>query len=498
MPNKERPVVRSKKSKSRKVRRGDSISTLEPSLVSLFRLVERKGVQPALEHYPAMAYQLAAIQHMQRTFGNAAVQRYLVSLSTTEEQSVKKTPSLMGASSALQRQKGTAQGKKEPAGEKGEGSKEAAAKEPAFDLDKWISKEVYDLVKSQVGESKLNEYAKSLAKKAGELLVKQMEGVTTPGNMVEKEMHKVIGELFTADVKKATLEIMKSPAGAKLKELILQQARQDPGSVIGLVLTALAFAAASNADIPTIELQKKLGKGYEVKAKAELGKFQDIALKELKLGISYSAKDFQANISGSYSGEKKKKLSLSMREAAAETEEEKKFKSNPNVSSSGDITFDFDLKSFGMKTTYLYGGPKQWMGVWEFRLGEKNYYWAPKVVLGPDQKLTFALGNQFNSDSLQFYSAVFPGKDETSLSHYLKLDKPFGAEGLSVEASLRYQVNEPKVTGAKLAGQYKLLEKPPGHPFPVVYLKFEGAYQAAGPGKPKPDFSGLVVIWGSW
>ena len=304
--------------------------------------------------------------------------------------------------------------------------------------------------------------------------------------------------MFSADVRKAALEIMKSPAGDKLKQRLLQQAYQNPASVIGLVLTALAFAAASNADIPTIEIQKKLGKGYQAEAKAELGKFQEIALKELKLGISYSGNDFGAKISGSYSGEKKKKSLLSMREEAAETEEEKKFKSNPNVSSSGEMTLDFDLKSYGLKTTYLYGGPKQWMGVWEFRFGGKNYYWAPKFVLGPDQKLTFALGNQFISDNVQFYSSLFPGKDKTSLSHYLKLDKPFGAEGLSVEASVRYQVNEPKVMGAKLAGQYKLLEKPPGHPFPVVYLKFEGAYQAAGPDKPKPEFSGLVVIWGSW
>jgi hypothetical protein len=256
----------------------------------------------------------------------------------------------------------------------------------------------------------------------------------------------------------------------------------------------LAYAAASNADIPTIDIQQKLGKGYELAAKAELGKFQAIALKELKLGISYSSKELDAKISGSYSGEKKK-FSLAMREAAPEME---KIKSDPDITSSGDLTLDFSMNKFGLKTTYLYGGPKQWMGVWEFRLGGKNYYWAPKVILGPDQKLSFALGHQFKTDVYQFYSAVFHSTDETSLSHKLKLDKPFGAEGLNVEASIRYRLNEPKITSAKLSGQYKLLEKAPGHPFPVIYLKFEGAYQAAGIGQPKPDFSGLVVLWGVW
>lgn len=430
MPKKERLVVRSRKNKSRKARRASPELTQETSLISLFRLVDRKGVQAGLDRYPGMAYQLAAIRHMQQTSGNAAVNRYLLSQPAKEAGTGSKKQTFQGAGSSLQRQKGAAGGKTAPeASEKEPGAKEASSKEPAFDLDKWISKEVYDLVKSQVGELKLSEYAKSLAKKAGELLIKQMEGMTSPSNLVEKEFHKVIGDLFAKDVQKATLEIMKSPAGEKLKGLILQQAYKDPASVIGLVLTALAFAAASNADIPTIDIQKKLGKGYQVEAKADLGKFQEIALKELKLGISYSANDIGAKISGSYSGEKKKKSLLSIREEAGETEEEKKFKSNPNVSSSGEMTFDFDLKSYGLKTTYLYGGPKQWMGVWEFRFGGKNYYWAPKFVLGPDQKLTFALGNQFISDNVQFYSSLFPGKDKTSLSHYLKLDKPFGAEG---------------------------------------------------------------------
>jgi hypothetical protein len=463
------------------------------SWVSLCRLVELKGSQPAYYHYPVLAHQQAAIQHMQQICGNAVVQRYLENLLKSDEYTRKKNLALLRSSGLVQRQK--ASGENEPPGAaKGEKTPKNSPKEPSFNLDKWLSGKEYEIVKSAIGESKLKEYAKSLSKKGGELLVRQMEGIKSPGDMVEKEIHKLIGDLFANDVQKVAEEIMNSPAGVNLRRLILQQAHQQPASVIGMVLTALAFAAASNADIPTIDIQQKLGKGYQLSAKAELGKFQAIALKELRLGISYSSKELEAKISGSYSGEKKK-FSLAMREAVPEME---KIKSDADVSSSGDLTLDFSMDKFGLKTTYLYGSPSQWMGVFEFRLGGKNYYWAPKIILGPDQKLSFALGHQFKTDIYQFYSAIFHTTDETSLSHKLKLDKPFGAEGLNVEASIRYRLNEPKITSAKLSGQYKLLEKAPGHPFPVIYLKFEGAYQAAGLGQPKPDFSGLVVLWGSW
>jgi hypothetical protein len=492
MPDKERQVLIRKKKRRRRALSGVYTSLPESSLVSLYKLAEPKGSLPTYYRYPAMAHQQAAIQHMQQICGNAVVQHYLESLPRRDECKSKKKLALPSSSGQLQRQK-ISRENEPPEVEKKENPK-TSPKEPAFNLDRWLSSKEYQMVKGLMGESKLNEYAKSLSKKGGELLVTLIEGIKSPNDMVEKEFHKLIGDLFAKDVQKATLEIMSSPAGQKLQKLILQQAHQQPASVIGMTLTALAFAAASNIDIPTIDIQQKLGKGYELAAKAELGKFQAIALKELKLGISYSSKELEAKIFGTYSGEKKK-FSLAMREAAPEMEN---IKSDADVSSSGELSLDFSMNKFGLKTTYLYGSPKQWMGVWEFRLGGKNYYWAPKVILGPDQKLSFALGNQFTADVYQFYSAIFHTTDETSLSHKLKLDKPFGAKGLNVEASIRYRLNEPKITSAKLSGEYKLLEKAPGHPFPVIYLKFEGAYQAAGIGQPKPDFSGLVVLWGSW
>lgn len=178
MPKKERLVVRSRKNKSHKARHASLEPIQETSLISLFRLVDRKGVQPVLDRYPGMAYQLAAIRHMQQTSGNAAVNRYLLSLPANEAGTGQKKPAFQGPGNTLQRQKEAVGSKTAPTvGEKEPGAKEASVKEPAFDLDKWLSKEVYDLVKSQVGESKLNEYAKSLAKKAGELLLKQMEGI---------------------------------------------------------------------------------------------------------------------------------------------------------------------------------------------------------------------------------------------------------------------------------------------------------------------------------
>ncbi|RPI80951.1 MAG: hypothetical protein EHM41_21655 [Chloroflexi bacterium] len=483
----ERKILRKRQSLRRSKRRKQSAddSTNELITPQIQRLIEKHQGKNILATLPNPSLQMAFLDHIQKTAGNTAAQRYLSG----------RTVGTANPYRDRQEQKGMIQRQK-PSGEKGGEAEAAGEKAAPFNFDQWLSGKVYEIVKEQLGEDILRGYAKDLAKKAGSLLLEQVNEVNSEADFIQKAQNKLLSEVFSSEVTKAVNEILKSPAGMKVKELILKQANQEPASVIGMILTALAFMAANNADIPTIELEKKFGKGFSVQAKADLGKFQEIALKQVKLGIGYSSQKFQTSLSGVY--REKPLAKLSMRDEALQTQEEIKFKTDPNLSSSGEISFDFNVKSHGLKTTALFGGPNKWMGVWEFRLGEKNYYWSPKIVLGPDQKLSFSLGHQFISDSISIYSAIKPTGGQVSMGHYLKLDKPFGAEGLSVEASLDYRMDEPKLNLARLSGQYKLLEGKPTSLIPVVVLKVEGKYQAAGPTMPKPEFAGYIVVWGSW
>ena len=472
-----------RQSKRRKQTANDPISEL--SMPQIQRLIANHQGKNVLNILPNPSLQMAFLDHIQRTAGNTAVQRYL-------------SGRTIGAAKPYrdrQEQKGIVQRQK-PHGEKGGEAEAAGEKAASFNFDQWLSGKVYEIVRDQLGEDKLKSYAKDLAKKASSLLMEQINEASSEADFIQKAQNKMLSEVFSGEVNKAVTEILKSPAGEKVKGLILQQAKQEPASVIGLILTALAYMAATNADIPTIELEKKFGKGFSVQGKADLGKFQEIALKQVRLGIGYSGQKFQTSLSGSYS--EKPPAKLSMRDEALQTQEETKFKTDPSLTSSGELSFDFNLKSHGLKTTALFGGPNKWMGVWEFRLGEKNFYFSPKIVLGPNQKLSFSLGNQFISDSISFYSALKTTDEQVSMGHYLKLDKPFGTEGLSVEASLDYRMDEPKVNLARLSGQYKLLEGKPTSLIPVLVLKVEGKYQAAGPSMPKPEFAGYIVVWGSW
>jgi hypothetical protein len=493
MPQRAKLELTGKENKPHNVGRASLNNRHDPAQVSLLPLKEISNLSGVYSPFSHSA-RIEALQQLQQTSGNTAVQRYLLNLYNRQnllESQDQRTSS--NNLSLVQSQKGApgSQGKAE------EKTEEGGAKTSSFNLDKWISTQVYDLVKEQVGKDKLNEYANDLGKQAWQLLIKQLEGLSSTQDMVDKQVYKDLGEVFGKNIESAAQEIMKSPAGVRLKTMLLEQTRQNPASIIGLVLTALAIAAVNNVDIPTISLKQNLGKGFHLETKAELGKFREMALKQVKLGIGYSSSSFQTSLSGGYVGEKQKPSLLSMRTAAAATKEEIKLMTNPNLTSTGEMTFDFSIKNISAKASLLYGGPKQWLGVWEFKLGEKYSYWAPKFVVGPDQKVTFSLGYQFMLDNFALFSAVFPEGRKTQMSHYLNIENPFGTKGLKIEGSLRYQVQEPKILGAKLTGQYKLLEKSPSHPFPVLYLKIEGAYQAAE-GKQKNDFSGLLVLWGSW
>lgn len=422
---------------------------------------------PGSDHLPSGAIQNAAILQMQRRSGNASVGRYL-------------------SEQAIQRQEEVSEGS----------GKEGGKKKATSDLDQWLSGELYNLVKEQLGDAKLKEYAKKLSQTATDQLLTQVKGVGSVDEFTNKIVVDQIGKSLAGDLNKAVNELLSSPEGQKVKQAILDKSKKDPAMVVGMILVALGAMVASNAEIPELEKTLDLGKGFKAGAKVNLGKFQDISLKKLQASFSYTGQYFQASVSGGYTGEKGKAAFTGKAEAKAGTEEVE-FSSAASIEKGGNLKLDFrqalNLKNFGLVAGPSYETSKGWSGVLQLKIGDKYSYLTPKVVIDQDGKATVELGHTFTNDMITL-ATTLQGKG--IMSHKLDLKNPFGAEGLSVSANLAYSLNDLKITSAGIAGQLKLSEGGKNKAIPVLLLKFEGKYQAAGPDKPQPDVQGQVLLEG--
>jgi len=425
-----------------------------------------------------------SILAMQHASGNSAVQRYL---------------SDHGQDLRLQ-----------PEEEKGEKPK-GEAKSPGFDIDQWLSSQVYDLVKSQLGDAKLKEYAAKVAKSGADLLMSKVSGATSAADLASQVPVETLGKWLADDITKAVVEILASPAGVKAKQAILTQAKTDPGSIIALSLAALTAAALANAEIPELDKKFDLGAGFSGQAGANLGKFQDIALKHVKLGLSYSSKYFRASTSGEYTGEStpavgkqtaQQPAGFSAAAEAATGPKEVEFKSGVSVNPSGEFKLDIgpsiDLKKFGLTATATYAAPKGWLGVGQLRLGTKSNYWMPKLTVNNDGKLNFELGHQFKTDLLVLSSTLKHAGGSTSMAHKIDFNKMFGSEALKLSASIHYNLEEPQITAAKFSGDYKILEGDKDKGAPYLLVKIEGSYQAPTPDKKKTEYQGMLLLEGRY
>ena len=484
-----------------KKQRNNRLGATEPAHVQPFvpisKLVEGNRQGHGLPDYPSTrSLSRAAVLKMQQSGGNTHVQRYLSNCPSAKHRGW--AAGNAGQGQYLQRQ--PAPGKK-TAGEAVPEESKPGGKKAAFDVDKWLSGAIYDLVKTELGEDKLKEQAAKLVGKATEALMTQISGVSSTADFVQKASVEQLGKLFTADVNSAVTELLSTPAGKKVKQIILDKVKADPAFVIAMLMVALQAAVVSNAEIPELDKQLELGAGFKVEAKANLGKFRELSLKYLKLGLSYSSKYFQAGLAGTYTGEGSKVGFGGKAEVAVGTKEIN-FKSDASVESEGRLKLNvgpvIDLKKFGLTATASYESSKGWKGVGQARLGDKYHYWAPKLIVGADGKLSFELGHQFKLDAFSLSTTLSTGKGGTSLAHTLELKNPFGTEGLNLAASLHYRLDDPAIKAAKLSAAYEILGREKSKTSVYLLLKAEGNFQAPGTDQPKSKFQGLLILEGRY
>ena len=180
-------------------------------------------------------------------------------------------------------------------------------------------------------------------------------------------------------------------------------------------------------------------------------------------------------------------------EAALGTKEAK-LKADLNLSSDGSLKLNvgpaLDLKLFGLSTVAAVD-PKGWEGIGKLRLGSKAHYLAPKVTVGSDGKLAFEFEHKFARDMLTLSSKLSSGEKGTSLSHTVGLKDVFGVGGFDVKAAVKYRVDDPRFTSAKVSGEYTLLKGGKGSP--KLMLILQGSYQAGGANKAE-EAKGFVLL----
>ena len=434
----------------------------------------------ALYRYPAPAHatnrslRQASLLQLQQHYGNAWVQRHL-------------------ADGSLQREE-------EKKGEQAENTGSQQEEKKGFNPGEWVSGQVYDLLKEQLGEAKLKEYAKQIAGKATELLMEQVQGATGEQDVIEKARMKDIAAALSKDLAQVVQGILQSPQGKALQEALLSQTKQDPGFAIVMVILGLAGMVAANADIPKLDKTIKLGAGFSASGKADLGKFRDIVAKQVQVGLNYTSEYFRAGVQGGYKGEGEQKGFY----AGANAEVGKdavEFKTDFNIFQNGEFKLNaqnaLDFKKLGLTTGVSYSNIKGWKGVGEFRLGEKTHYLSTKVEVAGDGKVGLHFDHKFVHDLVVLSNSLKLEGNKTSYVSEAQLKNLFGTEGFNVGANMIADLNHPSVRELGLKADLKLLGDPKDANKPTLFLNFNASYLAGKDGK-KDGATGFLFLRGQF
>ncbi|MEZ4868519.1 MAG: hypothetical protein R3C14_44730 [Caldilineaceae bacterium] len=333
-------------------------------------------------------------------------------------------------------------------------------KDKGFDLDQWLQSAIYNLVKEQLGEEKLQTHAKAVVDKAVAALMAQVRDATSEADFVQKAQINQIGTILAGDLKRIAAELLKSPDGQRARQAILKVAKDDPGLVIILALLGVAAAAAANADIPEFKREFNIGAGFKASGQAKLGKFQALALQHLQAGLSYTSKYFAASLQGSYTGEGEKSGFGANAEATIGTKE-LKLKTQAVVLPDGNYQLSLrpmlDLKQLQGSVGATWDAQKGLMGEAQLTLRDKDLQMTVAGTIDQDGKLT--------------------------LKPSLKVQKLFGIKPLSADLSLQVTPGADPAPKGNLAIKYETAG---------VNLQLSGTLQPTDP----VAHTGSTIIFG--
>ncbi len=397
---------------------------------------------------------------MQRRYGNAAVQRYL-------------SRNGQGGNRATLQRAPKKQAKKEQTS----GGK---PKDP-------IHNKIYELVKEELGEAKLKKHAASISEAAAKALIDLMKDADSEDDFIKKAQTKLLGKVLKDDIQKSVTELLNSPEGKNLRGKILHAFKTEPNVAVGAVLVGLAAAIAANAPAK-LDLDGKLGKsGVKWAGKADLGKLRAFSINQIKAGLSYSGKEYGANVSFDYTGEQDKGGDKK-EPAKATTSATLDFKQGSMKTDLGPVV---TRPQISLTTKLILSNNP--VGVAAIKIGDKKNFLSTQMQIDATGKVVWQFDHMKTIGALGLQSTFKTGPGATG-AHKLTLNKPFGVQNLDLSANINYTLTDPVIKEAGINLQYKLIDKK-NSPIPLMYLQFNGQFSAAKGQEPQ-KFVGLAVIQG--
>ncbi len=337
---------------------------------------------PAMSHFPGSA---ASVLQLQRAAGNASVSRELSRTPARGRESQR----LGQQDRRIQRDPAPARSPAAPGGP----AQQAPGEDPKGGPDPaWAA--ISKLIVEQLGEDKIKEYAKSLAGKSVDFLIAQVKDAATEKDFIAKSQVELIGTMLSEQAKKDAETLASSDAAKAFRERLITITKEQPGIVIAAAIAAAAVAYLVNADVPEISKKIEILKGLSGEGKLDLGKIQELTVKQASAALKYSSTHFSAGISGGYVGEGDKK-GASGDANVTFGEKDIKFKGALKLNPDGSVKIDFgqaiDVKNFGMETGVSIQNDKM-SAIISVKIGDKDQYVSGKTTVGPDGQVSLDLG----------------------------------------------------------------------------------------------------------
>ena len=272
--------------------------------------------------------------------------------------------------------------------------------EGGFNLGEWLHKKVYETIAKELGEAKLKEYAKEIAKKATDFIAAEAKKESGQATFVSEAMNKKLFEYLKEEVAKEAERILLSPEATKVKEAILKELKGNPAAALGAVLAAAAGAYLANVALKgdkSFDMDK--GKKFKLDAAGDFGTIQDIDLKQLKLGLRYVGENFQSGISAEYGSLGKDKGEGVTGAASAKIgSKQNNVATEAQVKSNGEFTlklkpeFTVGLVKLQGDVALSNATPKPIYGSALVRFGTDKNFLSSNVTFKPDGTLELGTG----------------------------------------------------------------------------------------------------------
>jgi len=174
-------------------------------------------------------------------------------------------------------------------------------------LGKFLGGKLYDLVISSLSADKILDYGNKgidAAVDGATGLIKPTDGAGgVMDEAAEAEAVKAFAAALGGWASAEAKAWLKSSDGQKFRQNAAEWLEEHPGVIVGAIgcaLLAAAGAVVSNMDVPEIEKKFKLGDQLTANVGVDPAGIRDLMLNSATAGLSYKAKDVEANVAYKY------------------------------------------------------------------------------------------------------------------------------------------------------------------------------------------------------